>query len=182
MAVSGGRIPANRLASIDLPEPGGPIIRTLWPPAAATSSARLAVAWPRTSRKSGIDPSAGDAAAGAGTNAWNWSGLPRYVTTSARCRMPNTRMPSVTPASAALSAGTTTFRMPRLRAQAAMDSTPRTARSVPSSDSSPTSRCWSAGLASPIAPRIPMAIGKSNPTPSLRTLAGARLMVTALLG
>ena len=34
----------------------------------------------------------------------------------------------------------------------------------------------------PMAPRIPMAIGRSKPAPSLRTLAGARLMVTALLG
>ena len=34
----------------------------------------------------------------------------------------------------------------------------------------------------PIAPRIPSAIGRSNPAPSLRTLAGARLMVTDLLG
>ena len=34
--VSGGRIPANRFASMVLPEPGGPIISTLWPPAAAT--------------------------------------------------------------------------------------------------------------------------------------------------
>jgi hypothetical protein len=40
----------------------------------------------------------------------------------------------------------------------------------------------SAAFASPIAPRIPMAMGRSNPTPSLRTLAGARLMVTAFLG
>ena len=32
---------AMRFASIDLPVPGGPIIRTLWPPATATSIARL---------------------------------------------------------------------------------------------------------------------------------------------
>ena len=53
--VSRGRMPASRLASIVLPEPGGPIISTLCVPAAATSSARLAVVWPRTSRKSGTD-------------------------------------------------------------------------------------------------------------------------------
>ena len=41
-----------RLASMVLPEPGGPIIRMLWPPAQATSSARLADCWPRTSLKS----------------------------------------------------------------------------------------------------------------------------------
>ena len=44
--------PAASPAS-SLPDPGGPIISTLWPPAAATSSARLAIACPRTSRKSG---------------------------------------------------------------------------------------------------------------------------------
>jgi len=41
-----------RLASIVLPEPGGPIIRMLCPPAQLISSARLAVCWPRTSLKS----------------------------------------------------------------------------------------------------------------------------------
>jgi len=40
-------------ASMDLPVPGGPLISTLWPPAAATSSARLAWVWPLTSEKSG---------------------------------------------------------------------------------------------------------------------------------
>ena len=41
--VSGGRIDGSRAASIDLPEPGAPTIRRLWPPAAATSSTRLAL-------------------------------------------------------------------------------------------------------------------------------------------
>ncbi len=40
--VNGGRIVGSRLASRVLPVPGGPIIRTLWPPAAAISRARLA--------------------------------------------------------------------------------------------------------------------------------------------
>ena len=43
-----------RLASMVLPEPGGPIIRMLCPPAQATSSARLAVCCPRTSLKSTV--------------------------------------------------------------------------------------------------------------------------------
>src|SRR5580700_9778818 len=38
---SGGRIPGSRAASIDFPAPGGPTIKRLWPPAAATSRARL---------------------------------------------------------------------------------------------------------------------------------------------
>ena len=50
--VSGGRMVGSRVASIDLPEPGGPTISRLWPPAAATSSARLALSWPLMSRRS----------------------------------------------------------------------------------------------------------------------------------
>jgi len=41
--VSGGRMVGMRLASMVLPEPGGPIINMLWPPAQAISMARLAV-------------------------------------------------------------------------------------------------------------------------------------------
>jgi len=55
---SGGRIEGSRAASIDLPEPGGPIIRRLWPPAAATSRARFALSWPLMSSRSGIAGSA----------------------------------------------------------------------------------------------------------------------------
>ena len=44
-----------RLASMVLPEPGGPIIRMLCPPAQATSMARLAVCCPRTSLKSTVN-------------------------------------------------------------------------------------------------------------------------------
>ena len=50
--VSGGNTPETRLASMVLPEPGGPIIRMLCPPAQAISKARLAVNCPRTSLKS----------------------------------------------------------------------------------------------------------------------------------
>src|ERR1700683_4919068 len=99
-------MPAKRFASMVLPEPGGPIIKTLWPPAAATSSARLAVVCPRTSRKSGRHSSGESKAGGDEGVGWNLSGWLRYATTSERCRMPNTRTPSVTAASAALSAGT----------------------------------------------------------------------------
>ena len=42
----GGRMPGSRRASIVLPAPGGPIISRLWPPAAATSSARRAKSLP----------------------------------------------------------------------------------------------------------------------------------------
>ncbi len=56
---SGGRIDGSRAASIDLPEPGGPTISRLWPPAAAISSARLARSWPLMSARS--DAGAGPA-------------------------------------------------------------------------------------------------------------------------
>ncbi len=53
---SGGNRPGRRWAIIDLPEPGGPTNRRLCPPAAAISRARLALSWPRTSRRSGTEP------------------------------------------------------------------------------------------------------------------------------
>src|SRR5204863_10217200 len=53
--VNGGRIVGTLLASMVLPDPGGPIIKMLWPPAQATSSARLAVYCPRTSLKSTLN-------------------------------------------------------------------------------------------------------------------------------
>ena len=46
----------RRWASIDFPAPGAPLIKRLWPPAAATSSARLALSWPLMSRRSGCGP------------------------------------------------------------------------------------------------------------------------------
>ena len=48
----GGRMPGKQEASSDLPVPGGPDMSTEWPPAAATSSARLAAACPFTSARS----------------------------------------------------------------------------------------------------------------------------------
>ncbi len=48
----GGRIVGNLFASIDFPEPGGPIRMTLCPPEAAISKARLQFSCPLTSEKS----------------------------------------------------------------------------------------------------------------------------------
>jgi uncharacterized membrane protein len=54
-------------ASSVLPEPGGPVINTLCPPAAATSSARLTCSCPLISAKS-------VAYSGGGSAAGSWSG------------------------------------------------------------------------------------------------------------
>ena len=56
--VMSGRMEGKRLASMDLPLPGGPTISTLCPPAAATSRARFTFSWPFTSEKSGKTASA----------------------------------------------------------------------------------------------------------------------------
>ncbi len=48
-----GRMEGSRLASMLLPDPGGPISSRLWEPAAAISMARRAPACPITSRRSG---------------------------------------------------------------------------------------------------------------------------------
>ncbi len=50
--VKGGRIDGSRLASIDFPEPGGPINIRLCPPAAAISMALFIFCCPLTSVKS----------------------------------------------------------------------------------------------------------------------------------
>ena len=49
----GGSSPGTVLASSVLPEPGGPTMTMQWPPASASSRARLASSWPRTSARSG---------------------------------------------------------------------------------------------------------------------------------
>ena len=99
-AASGGRIPGSRRASIVLPEPGGPTISRLWPPAAAISSARRAAACPRTSARSGA--AAGTAGAGGGSG--GGSARPaRIATASYRSCAATTGSASAWAASAALS-------------------------------------------------------------------------------
>ena len=59
----GGRIDGSERANSVLSLPGGPLMSRLWPPAAATSSARLAYSWPRTSARSTPSTATGAAAA-----------------------------------------------------------------------------------------------------------------------
>src|SRR5699024_308825 len=65
-ASSGGRMLGRREAIMVLPVPGGPVSSRWWAPAAATSAARRARAWPRTSAKSGRRV-AGSVPAGSGS-------------------------------------------------------------------------------------------------------------------
>ena len=62
-ALKGGNREGNLAASMDFPAPGGPTISKLCPPAAAISSARLAVSWPFKSLKSGPVSDTGSARA-----------------------------------------------------------------------------------------------------------------------
>ena len=129
-----------RLASMVLPEPGGPIIRRLWPPAAAISMARLAVCWPRTSR----NPRR--IAANFPSRAWvsTFTGatpLPRIQQLHHLHQRLARDKPQLLPpraASRALTSGTISLRILLVRAITAMGSAPRTPRTPPSSESSPT--------------------------------------------
>src|SRR5207253_5428778 len=87
-------------------------------------------------------------------------------------------------ASRAFSSGTMRREIFLPRASMAMGRAPRTPRTPPSSDNSPTNRQSGTSflLRPPYAPRIPSAIGKSKPEPSLRMSAGAKLMVMWVKG
>lgn len=191
----GGKRPAKRCASIDLPDPGGPVMSRLCPPAAAISSARLAAAWPFTSARSG---SAACVPAGAldsmRDRPWPASApsggmLPsgrKWITTSSRCRAPYTWVPGTSAASCALACGSTSRATSASGAAAramALASAPRTGRSSPDNDSSPANS-WPASRAAstcPLAARMPRAMGRSKRPESLGRSAGARFTVMRLL-
>ncbi len=103
--VSGGKIVASRLASMVFPEPGGPIIRILCPPAAAMTMARFTCSWPLTSAKSISSPvlvSSSTAGGGSGVR----SAAPRRnSTTSGRLCAAYTARSGTTAASRAFSLG-----------------------------------------------------------------------------
>jgi hypothetical protein len=74
----------------------------------------------------------------------------RKRTTSLRHSATYTSMPVASDASAALATGTTARHMPRSRAPRSWLSTPRTGRSAPESDSSPSSRVPTSALESTV--------------------------------
>ena len=180
--VRGGKIPGSRRASIVFPPPGGPRRITLWFPAAAISSARLAWAWPRTSAKS-----ASSAVVASGTSTGFSVSLAasplRSATAWRSVEAASTSRPETAAASARFATGTSRVPTRSRRQVSAAASTPRTGWIWPSSASSPTTASGAVRtLTIPVAVRMPRAIGRSNAEPSLRRSAGARFTVTRSFG
>ena len=107
-----------------LPEPGGPIIMALWPPAAAITIARSAPSWPRTSVKSTASR-AGAQALGSRAVGVGASSLARASTRSRNAETGSTSIPSTTEASRAFWLGTKMLESPASRAATASGSAPR---------------------------------------------------------
>ena len=189
-AVSGGRMPGRRRASMLLPVPGEPHSSSGCRPAAAISSARRASAWPCTSARSGgASGAAGLAVPGSRSSSSRARASRvsprRWAMTAARVGAPYSRCRPLGRASARLASGRmrvcsgALVPMPAATASAA-----RIGRSSPDSDSSPTSSrsCSASGGISPAAAAMPMAMGRSKRPDSLGRSAGARLTVMRRLG
>lgn len=178
---SGGISPGNRAASMLLPAPGGPIISSECPPAAAISIARFARCWPRTSAMSG--PGSG-ATSPRGDGSLSFSSVPCSAeATAARCLAAITRADGASIASSALAAGSSN-RRPACAHRSAAGSAPRTGRSSPDSESSPStsSPARFTGGTCDEALRMPSAIARSKRPPSFGRSAGARLQVMRRFG
>ena len=177
-------IEGRRLAAIDLPLPGGPIMSTLWPPAAATSSARFSARWPRSWAKS--SPSGGSAASQSpGVQPLGHGravAAPGMRRARARCRPGPRPGRRPAPPPPALSGGTTIPSHPAVAAASAIAIAPRTRRTDPSRPSSPQN-AWPArrsGGACPEAASSAAASARSKAGPALRRSAGARFTVIRL--
>ena len=171
-----------RRASIVFPDPGGPVIRTLWDPAAAISIARFAIICPCTSAKStslNLDSAASRRLAGA-------IGLcpKRYSTSSPSVLGAYTVTFSQRRASPATAGLIKKVEIPASRPARTMESTPGTERISPCKESSPiniTDARTSFGI-TPLAASTPMAIGRSRQEPSFFKSAGAKFTVTFSIG
>ena len=172
--------PDRRLASIVLPAPGGPTNSRWWPPAAATSSARRACGWPRTSAmscSSGSTHTTPDVSSCSGHDA-----APVSASTSRSRRATGRITPRpTTRASVTASAGTTQSPSAWTPTIGATPGTRRIDPSRPSSPQKASSRTASDGITSK-ATSSPTAIAKSSPEPVLRYTGGARLTVIFLSG
>ena len=179
--------PRTRRAIIVLPEPGGPTISRLCPPAAAISSARRASACPWTSAKIAVEPASAGAAAQPAAGA-----RPERRRVVQRAR----------PLRRAIAPGRArALRRPPPRLRWLRQQQPATVvapggrgdrqhaarrhgcrRRATARRAAATSCDVAARRRSPVAARMPSAIGRSNDEPALRTSAGARLTVTRCCG
>ena len=132
-----GKMVGSRRASMVLPEPGGPTIRTLCPPAAATSSALRAAPCPRTSAKSTSEPAATEGSDGMELARSGFQSPRRNAATAATEGAPTASRPSTRAASPTFASDTTTPRRPPAAAAMATGRTPAVGTISPLSDSSP---------------------------------------------
>ena len=178
--VRSGKMPGRHAASSDLPAPGGPTISRLCPPAAAISSARLAVSCPFTCLRSG--PATGGSAFPAAGGAI-WPVPFRWLTSANKSGAATTSMRPAHAASGPCAAGQIS---PRSSSEAwsAASNTPGAGAIRPSRPSSPTATNSLSVSASttPIAASSASAIGRSKCDPSLGRSAGERLTVIRLGG
>lgn len=151
---------------------------TLWPPAAATTRARFAASWPRTSDMSGPRNSIDGICPRRGRSGTTPSSSKRTASLkSARHTMSRS---GTTSTSLRFSAGMAMRVSPASRRPIANAMAPRTGRILPSSPSSPMktrSACSLVGKICSQASSTAKANGKSKPVPTLRRSLGARLAV-----
>ena len=175
-----------RFANMVLPEPGGPIMMTLCPPAAAISKARLMLSCPLTSAKSysyWLRWLANSARVSTMVCSNSFSPL-KWSITCLTLSAPYTSRLLTMAASRAFSLGIIIPLSFCLLASIAMGNTPLIGRRLPSSDNSPITTYLSNSSArtSPLAARIPIAIVRSYAAPSFLISAGAIFTTTRLPG
>ena len=177
---SDGSSPGMRDASIVFPAPGGPLIRMLWPPAAATTSASTAERCPTTSTRSATVSSCGGSSAAAfGSCSITSTSAPWARATSPSDTAATTSTPDTISASSRHAHGTTTRSKPAAAAASTAGRTPGIGRSRPSSPSSPmcTVRASDSARIGCSVARAAIAIATSNPAPRFGRLAGDRFTV-----
>ncbi len=156
---SGGKMPGRHAASRLLPDPGGPLMSRLCPPAAAISSARRAVSCPLTCARSGPCPPAATSPASGSGNCPSPLRCAISVTRSGAAQM---LIPLAQRASAPCEAGQISPFSRSLACNAA-SRTPGEATTRPSSASSPTATHSdnSSTSSTPIAASRASAMGRS---------------------
>ena len=173
---------ASRSEIIVFPAPGGPTIRRLCIPLAATSAARRRNGCPFTSAKSTPETDSADSIVNAG---FSYAPPRRYAITASREEKPYTLASLTSSPSARLSIGIMkSVWTPSLHPSDTTGRIPFTGRSCPLRFSSPTNTFCLLHISSntPIALSNATAIGRSNPVPVFRTLPGDRLIVMRFAG